>query len=430
MDLLASRVTMHHVSHNKGGEWHGPCPVCGGNDRFHVWPDQSGGHAAQAAGMPGTWWCRQCDKGGDIIALVQAMDGCDFKAACRRLDIEMRAPARRRLIPPKTKPGWQPQICRIPDATWRQQAGKTAKMAHERLLATPYALDYLSGRGLPLEAISRFFLGYLAPEDKAEKGMYRARSAFGLADRVDKTGKPHRSLWLPAGISIPLWAGDAAAPEPEALRIRIRRRKGDLRPGDSKYLLLEGSGQMPMALPPVDVSPAMAVWVIVEAELDALAVHHACGGRVGVAAVLTNRGKPDAALHDRLLLAPLILVALDFDEAGENGQRPGYQGFDFWAKNYRQARRWPVPEGKDPGEAFALGCDLAEWVNAALPASLQKTEDRGRKTEDRGLEPVPLREGDVGAADRGRQEEAKSYEITLASGTKFHVTTIKLPGRR
>ena len=134
MDILADRSDLRHVSNSKGGEWHGPCPICGGSDRFHVWPEQPGGTAAKDAGMPGTWWCRQCDKGGDIIALVMAMDGCDFKAACHRLRIESKAPVRKLLAPAKKKPEWQPQAWPVPDTVWRKQAGRLAEKAHQAIL--------------------------------------------------------------------------------------------------------------------------------------------------------------------------------------------------------------------------------------------------------------------------------------------------------
>ena len=43
------------ASTTNGGEYHGPCPACGGRDRFHVWPEQRYG---------GTYWCRGCGKAG------------------------------------------------------------------------------------------------------------------------------------------------------------------------------------------------------------------------------------------------------------------------------------------------------------------------------------------------------------------------------
>jgi DNA primase len=57
----------------QGVEHVGPCPVCGGDDRFAINPSKQ------------VWNCRGCSKGGDNIALVQFLDGSDFKAACATL---------------------------------------------------------------------------------------------------------------------------------------------------------------------------------------------------------------------------------------------------------------------------------------------------------------------------------------------------------
>jgi hypothetical protein len=51
----------------------GPCPVCGGTDRFSINTEKQ------------LWNCRGCGKGGDVIDLVQHIDGSDFTAACTML---------------------------------------------------------------------------------------------------------------------------------------------------------------------------------------------------------------------------------------------------------------------------------------------------------------------------------------------------------
>jgi putative DNA primase/helicase len=51
----------------------GPCPRCGGEDRFSVNISKQ------------VWNCRGCDKGGDVIGLVEHLDGCDFIVACTTL---------------------------------------------------------------------------------------------------------------------------------------------------------------------------------------------------------------------------------------------------------------------------------------------------------------------------------------------------------
>lgn len=100
-----------------------------------------------------------------------------------------------------------------------------------------------------------------------------------------------------------------------------------------------------------------------------MAVHHACGGKVGVLSVLTVKGKPDAAAHTVLAQAARILVALDFDCEGDavKGDTT-VTAWPWWKQTYPSAKLWPVPQGKDPGEAFALGVDLRHWIFAALPA--------------------------------------------------------------
>ncbi len=56
-----------------GNELVGPCPVCGGRDRFGVNLRKN------------VWNCRGSGRGGDAIALVEYLDGADFLAACEWL---------------------------------------------------------------------------------------------------------------------------------------------------------------------------------------------------------------------------------------------------------------------------------------------------------------------------------------------------------
>jgi phage/plasmid primase-like uncharacterized protein len=51
----------------------GPCPVCGGTDRFSINLKKQ------------VWNCRGCSRGGDVIALVRHLDWLSFKEAVRLL---------------------------------------------------------------------------------------------------------------------------------------------------------------------------------------------------------------------------------------------------------------------------------------------------------------------------------------------------------
>ena len=61
----------------------GPCPKCSGNDRFSINTEK------------GVWNCRGCGLGGDVIKLVEYLDGVDFIGACTTLAGE---------LPPEAKP--------------------------------------------------------------------------------------------------------------------------------------------------------------------------------------------------------------------------------------------------------------------------------------------------------------------------------------
>lgn len=56
------------------GELCGPCPWCGGKDRFTLF-------AGQGNNGLGRFWCRQCGRGGDAIQFVREMEGVGFKEA-------------------------------------------------------------------------------------------------------------------------------------------------------------------------------------------------------------------------------------------------------------------------------------------------------------------------------------------------------------
>ena len=368
------------ASARSGGEYHSPCPKCGGRDRFCVFPEQPGGHIAMQNGITGTWSCpRHCEAGGDAIELLMWAGGLTFKEACEELRIDLpERPQedRRRYRPLRPLPvhgadTWTPTSYAAPPEAWTTQATKLATEAHARLLETPAVLAYLAHRGLPSEAVRRYGLGYIEGEDKTGTCLYRQRSAFGLPPK-ERDGKPVRALRIPRGIAIPCWSD---ADHTLALRIRIRKRNADLAVGEDKYILIAQPAppySAPLRLAPVGVAPELATWAVVESELEAMLIHHACGGRIGALSILTASGKPDAAAHAALSVAARILMIMDWD-AKPDGDIPTASNWRWWRDRYPQARLWPVPAGKDPGEAFALGVDIRDWISRGVPASCPLT---------------------------------------------------------
>ena len=103
--------------------------------------------------------------------------------------------------------------------------------------------------------------------------------------------------------------------------------------------------------------------VLVESDLDAWLIHQEAGDIVTVASLGSAGAKPDPVLAAFLLAAPQILVALDSDEAGRKASQ-------WWIRTFLKAKLWPVPWGKDPGEAFGRAPRLVmEWIELGLTAA-------------------------------------------------------------
>jgi phage/plasmid primase-like uncharacterized protein len=72
--LLEHEIARRGIKLKRAGtELVGPCAVCGGTDRFGV-------HVKKQV-----WNCRGCAVGGDVIKLVEHLDGCDFATAISTL---------------------------------------------------------------------------------------------------------------------------------------------------------------------------------------------------------------------------------------------------------------------------------------------------------------------------------------------------------
>jgi hypothetical protein len=148
---------------------------------------------------------------------------------------------------------------------------------------------------------------------------------------------------------------------------------------------------------------------------------------VGLGSDTTN---PDSALFANLGRSLRILVALDFDGARPDGTRPGARAAEKWLTTYPgQARRWPVPEGKDPGDYAVLGGDLREWVNAGLPPVMLL----GPSDKNRVESPLPREGGAEAGAGRVAEKQAEAEQDVhedvkrlLAEMSKCERITVKV----
>lgn len=334
LDLASKKVKLRKVSTTSGGEYQGPCPACGGDDRFHVWPAQHDGK--------GSYWCRGCGKAGDNIQFLIDFEGLTFKEACEQLRIHPPERSHRGPSVPQ-RAAYTPNAYAAPAELWQEKAGKFIAWASGNLAKNSEVLQWLMSRGISSKAMADYRLGWNPGEDG--KDIYRSRKAWGLPEFHKPDGRL-KALWIPRGLVIP-WIVDGVV-----YRIRIRRPEGEPR-----YYVLPGSSMSTMIL-----ERTRRAFVVVEAELDAIAII-ANTNLAGAVALGSNSPKPDAETYQLLQGALQILLALDYDEAGKKAVK-------WWAEHFDRCDRWPVPQGKDPGEAYKMGTDLDQWIKAGLPPAL------------------------------------------------------------
>jgi hypothetical protein len=358
LDLASKKVNLKKASNTHGGEYWGPCPVCGGKDRFHVWPKQNNGK--------GGYWCRGCGKAGDNIQFLIDFEGMDFKSACAYLNIQM--PDHAESLPEKQeKPAFTPATHQSPAQLWQEKAEKFLTWSQLRLGENAEVIKWLSARGISLEAAVEARLGWNPGENG--KDIFRSRKAWGLPEIKKENGKP-RMLWIPIGLVIPYITNRVVQ------RLRIRRpnevlEKIRLEHPDSdppRYYVIPGSSMSTMV-----IGPDRRAFVIIESELDAIACA-APQDLAGAIATGTLEGKPDSAAYAILKEAIQILNALDYGDQG-GGKKAAERAMKWWSENFKdRCDRWPVPKGKDPGEAYAMGIDLEKWIKAGLPPVLTINE--------------------------------------------------------
>lgn len=386
LELYQSRYG--NAVRKQGDGYNGPCPLCGGepgkSDRFMVW-DYKRDNLSKICTENAVWGvynCRRCGATGDTLNYLINIDGLTFKEALAELGITPHfSKYRKARTAPKfcDKTAYTPKEREIPAGKWQSFAVQLQEKAMENMQHSKEAKKYLNARGISDEMIEEYRLGYL-PGENSKQGIFRMRSSLGLEPK-EKDGKTSNRIFIPRGITIPTYW------ENELVSLRIRRPKADILPTPSgytppKYMELEGSSGMPFILLPEPCSD-LSVYVIVEAELDAILIHAAMKKKVGVVAVRSNRNKPCSVSHELLKKSPRILFAMDYEESNA-----GIAAIDFWEDTYPQLKRWPTPEGKDPGEAFGLGIDIACWIQAGLPKSFgKKAEKSPKETETEACSP-------------------------------------------
>jgi DNA primase len=397
------------------GRYSGPCPECGGSkssDKFVIKLD-------------GGYKCYSCDFKGDIITWLRnkegktcpdaheeagipcRSDGCSVRGTCRLGDGSGKRPVqqRRSVSPPLRKEDKTITVTslRSPQALWQSWAASIVAKSNLSLAGSLDIIAWLSSRGIDSASCDRFRLGWLDHDIRV------TRSANGLPPKEGKD-----KIWIPGGLVIPTFSADGSI---HRLRIRRTEKSREKFLPDLKYVWIEGSGTSPMIIKP-DGSPRGVV--IVEAELDGLAISSAHPQVMVISLGTVSAGLPKSII-DQVATAPVVLISLDADQ-DENGKPgSGPKAIKTWLKTFRQARFWPVPKGKDPGEYAQNGGNLRTWIEAGLPP--QSVSAPINPVQDEPFSPESLQQGEEGGENT--LSVPLFYVITLKNGREIHVTNDK-----
>lgn len=326
LDLIGSDTRLRKIAGTRGGEYAGPCPFCGGEDRFRVQPEQ------------GLWWCRSCsgsDRWHDAIAYVMQRDGTSFADAARTLGQVSTSNGRpSRPLPPAVPTSRPP-----PPAQWQARAEAVTRQAADDLWSDrgARARAYLHARGLMDDTLQTFVVGYIPTTRREDPEHWGLQGAVGQRVR------------LPRGILLP-WI-DRTDDEVWCLKVR---RPDPLMP---KYQAVQDSAPVIFGTRHLHERKTL---VLVEGEFDAMLLWQAAGDLVDVATLgSASKGlDPRAALY--LLAATSILVALDSDTAGQAGS------MKLLASSARM-RQLALPDGHDLTDYAMAGGDLRALIAEALP---------------------------------------------------------------
>ncbi len=325
LSIIQQDTYLKRASSHRGGEYHGPCPFCGGTDRFRVQPEE------------GRWVCRQCGQSGDAIAYLVETGRMTKAGAYKARHGDMVNIDAGNVTSRLPRP---PAACDPPSGRWQARAWDFIVQSQTALWSAigSKALSWLTGRGLNEETILRSGLGYHTGQLE-----YEDRAAWGLPEELNEKGNP-KKVWLPRGVVIPWFIGD------DIWRVNIRRPVGD-----PKYIGPAGWGN---ALYDTDQLTSNQPAILVEGELDALTLKQHAGDLVTPVATGSTDGARRARWLAKLALCPRVLVAFDADKAGEDARR-------YWLSVLPNGRYWR-PFWGDANGIQQDGVDLRAWVLAGL----------------------------------------------------------------
>lgn len=315
----------------KQGAWFiGPCPFCGGVDRFNLTHTPGGWR----------WFCRRCGGGKyhTPIDYVMERNKTTFIEAIQQMT-GAAIPAKAVLPTQAERVAEIGKDLHRPSKLWQERGRAFVDECRSRLYSPDgaKALEWMTGRGLLMSTLARYNVGF-NPGDRFE-----SLAEWGL----DGDGK----VWLARGIVLPCYGlGD------DLYYIKTRRA---LPAGskDKKYVKVRGS------------KPGVFGWgnlrgawfaVVTEGEIDCMTLDQQAGDLAGVGTFGSATDSPLNVDPDLLrwhYLAQHTGVVFDNDDTGRDGAMR-------FQEHLPRVTILSLPEGvHDINDYHQAGGDLADWLS-------------------------------------------------------------------
>lgn len=315
MPLDMNLFPEHRKKETRKPEYAGPCPWCGGDDRFVILPE---------AGRSGRFFCRQCAAKGDGIDLLRKTKNYSFREACEVTGGD-KEPNN-----VETKKPTKPTVDRL---QWESRGLSLLKFSMESV-NSDWA-ETLARKNLTQETARAFQLGWIS------ETFYDESKDWGLDGE---------KMLLPAGLVIPAFLDGKLS----SIKIRLssphgKHRYHQVRGGQNHQLTIKGSND---------------TIIVVESELDAILISQETKDRYGVIALggASNALSPRAV--DLLNRSKTVLISTDFDHIESDVFGAGQTAAKRLQHMFENAEIYPVAIGKDPCEMQQNGISVSLWLKA------------------------------------------------------------------
>jgi uncharacterized protein YjbI with pentapeptide repeats len=232
----------------------------------------------------------------------------------------------------------------------------------------PGSQAVLRNLGLPDAVVRRAWIGINTEERLVDPAQ------CGLAPPQKPGSPPLLPLVLPPGLVMPRFDG----PVLNRLLVRTDLSGDDYTLQDSD-ILIPGSAEIPLALPPAEPG---GYFLRVADELQALFMEEEVGDACGVVALADPGQAPDQETAEAIAGKDLFLIVLPV------GTTPDSPQWKPWPAAFKNARLLPLPKGKTVFEARAGGVNLRRLVMEALPPEFAALHDLDPTLPEPGKAPT------------------------------------------